>query len=224
MLQASIIGVAAVISLAIFGLAIYVLILLYREKGAGHAVLGFFVSPYPYIWGWINAKRLKIVDIMIFWTVFILLAIVFPIILTLTAASRMMATIDQTDFSTVSDTGTVSFTDTQLALGSEDAIPMGSVPMGGRVDSAIDDLFEVHSWTFTGKAGQAVTIQGNAVGGDGTDPRINVLGPDGGLLIGDDDGGQNMNALISSFTLPADGQYTIQVDVWQTGRYEIVLN
>jgi hypothetical protein len=111
-----------------------------------------------------------------------------------------------------------------LALGSEDAIDMGSIQVGGRVNGEISDLFAVHNWTFDGTAGQMITIQGNAANGDATDPRINLLGPDGTFLIGDDDGGQDANALISSFTLPANGQYTIQLDVWQMGRYEIILN
>jgi hypothetical protein len=224
MIQTGIFLVTAVLILATLGLGLYVLVLLYKEKGIGHALLGFFISPYAYIWGWINAKRLQMIDIMAVWTLVSIMAVAFPVVISVQEASKVLATIDPADFTTISDDGTIVFNDSQLALGSEDAIDMGSIQVGGRANGEITDLFAVHNWTFTGTAGQTVTIQGNAAGGDATDPRINLLGPDGALLAGDDDNGQDSNALISSFTLPANGQYTIQLDVWQTGRYEIVLN
>lgn len=224
MIQTGIFLLTAVLGLATFGLGLYVLIKLYQEKGIGHALLGFFISPYAYIWGWINAKRLQMIDIMAVWTVISIMAVAFPVVISLQEASKALAVFDPAEFATVTDGGTVVYSDPQLALGSEDAIPMGVVQIGGRANGEITDLFEVHNWTFNGSAGQTVTIQGNAFGGDSTDPRVNLLGPDGTLLAGDDDSGQDANALISSFTLPANGQYTIQIDVWQTGRYEIVLN
>ena len=224
MIQTGIFMVTAVLILATLGLGLYVLVLLYKDKGIGHALLGFFISPYAYIWGWINAKRLQMIDIMAVWTIVSILAVAFPVVISLQEASKALAAIDPAAFTTVSDDGTVVFSDPMLALGSEDAIPMGSIEVGGRVNGEITDLFEIHNWMFNGTAGQTVKIEGNAAGGDATDPRVNLLGPDGTLLAGDDDGGQDSNALISSFTLPANGQYTIQLDVWQTGRYEIVLN
>lgn len=224
MIQTGIMVVTAVLILATLGLGLYVLVLLYKEKGIGHALLGFFISPYAYIWGWINAKRLQMIDVMAIWTLVSIMAVAFPVVISIQEASKALATFDPADFTTVSDGGAVVFNDSQLALGSEDAIDMGSIQVGGRANGEITDLFAVHNWTFNGSAGQTVTIQGNAFGGDSTDPRINLLGPDGTFLTGDDDGGQDANALISSFPLPANGQYTIQIDVWQTGRYEIVLN
>jgi hypothetical protein len=101
---------------------------------------------------------------------------------------------------------------------------MGSIEVGGRATGEIDDLFAVHAWTFSGNAGQTVTIRASARGGDGADPRLNLLGPDGSLLAEDDDGGEGTAALINSFALPSSGQYTIHLDVWSTGRYEISLN
>lgn len=224
MIQTGILVVTAVLILAALGLGLYVLIMLYQEKGIGHALLAFFISPYAYIWGWFNAKRLQMIDVMAVWTVVSIMAVAFPVIISIQEAGKALAAIDPAELATFSDDGTVIYADPMLALGSEDAIPMGSIPVGGRVNGVITDLFEIHNWTFNGTAGQTVTIQGNAFGGDATDPRVNLLGPDGALLAGDDDGGQDANALISSFSLPATGQYTIQVDVWQTGRYEIVLN
>ena len=226
MAQTIILIITAVLSLIVLVLGLYVLVMLYREKGIGHAVLGFFVSPYTYFWGWFNAKRLQMIDIMVIWTVVFILAVAFPVIISVQEAAKALTAFDSSEF--VLDEngdGTFVFTnsDSNLALGSEDAVLKGAIQVGGRVSGEITDAFEVHSWTFNGTAGQTVTIQGNAAGEDSTDPRVNLLGPDGSFLVGDDDSGDEFNALISSFMLPVDGEYTIQIDTWQTGRYEIVL-
>jgi hypothetical protein len=47
---------------------LYVIVKLAQDKGAGHVVLGIFVSFYPFLWKW-NAGRLEMLDIMGFWTV-----------------------------------------------------------------------------------------------------------------------------------------------------------
>lgn len=226
MIQTISLIVTVVLSLIILGLGLYVLVLLYREKGIGHALLGFFFAPYAYFWGWFNSGRLKIIDIMVVWTIVFILAIAFPVVVGIQETAKALTALESGDFTMEEgDDGTIIFSnsDSGLAIGSEDAIAKGSIQVGGRVNDEITDAFEVHNWTFSGSAGQTVTIQGNAADGDSTDPRVNLLGPDGGLLIGDDDGGDDNNALISSFTLPVDGEYTIQIDTWQTGRYEIVL-
>lgn len=224
MMQTVILLLTVVLSLIMLGLGLYVLVKLYQEKGIGHALLGFFFSPYAYIWGWINAKRLQMIDIMAIWTVVFIMAVAFPVIISVQEAAKSLSAFDTADFSTNGEDGSFVFTSSDLPIGAEDAILMGSMQVGDRVNGEIDDLFEVHSWTFNGTAGQAVTIQANAAGGDSTDPRLTFLGPDSTLLTSDDDGGQDSNALISSFTLPANGQYTILIDVWQLGRYEIMLN
>jgi hypothetical protein len=223
MIQSGITAVIAILILATVAIGFYVLLLMYREKGLGHAVLGFIITPYSYVWGWLNAKRLKIIDIMFFWTVIMIIAIIFPIVISFQEAAKAINNFDTGEFATVNDDGSFSF-EPSLAIGNEDAIEMGSIGIGSGVEGRIDDLFAVQNWTFNGSAGQQVTIQANAANGDGTDPRINLIGPDGTLLTGDDDGGKNRNALISAFTLPASGRYIIQVDVWETGRYEITLN
>ena len=226
MIQTITLVITVVLSLLVLGLGIYVLVLLYREKGAGHAVLGFFFSPYAYFWGWFNAGRLKIIDVMVAWTIIFLLSIAFPVIVSVQEAAKMLTAMESGNFSAFEDgDGTIVFSDSDsgLALGSEDAIEKGTINIGGQVTDEMNDLFEVHNWRFNGTAGQIVTIRGNAAAGDSTDPRINLIGPDGTLLIGDDDGGEDVNALIASYTLPASGEYIIQVDVWQSGRYEIIL-
>ncbi len=223
MIQTVTFVVTAVLSLIVLGIALYILVLMYREKGIGHALLGFFFSPYGYFWGWFNAGRLKIIDIMIVWTVVFILSIAFPVIVSVQETAKLFTSIDSGDFTLEDGDGTFTFSNSDLPLGSEDAIHKGSIQVGGRVSDEITDSFEVHSWTFNGTAGQTVTVRGNAAGGDSTDPQVYLLGPDGGVLISDDDGGEDSNALILSFTLPANGEYTILIDTWQTGRYELIL-
>lgn len=52
---------------------IIVLIKLFQEKGPLHGILGFLCGLYTYIWGWMNASR----NIMLLWTLFIILYCVF---------------------------------------------------------------------------------------------------------------------------------------------------
>jgi hypothetical protein len=55
---------------------IIVLIKLFQEKGILHGILGFICGLYTFIWGWMNATRLGIKNIMIIWTLLLLLFIV----------------------------------------------------------------------------------------------------------------------------------------------------
>ena len=61
---------------------------------------------------------------------------------------------------------------------------------------------------FPGAAGQRVTIAARDFVGAGVDPLLALLGVDGHPLTGDDDGGGELDALIRSYQLPADGLYT----------------
>lgn len=56
--------------------AIIVLIKLFQEKGALHGILGFLCGLYTFIWGWMNAGRLGIKNIMIIWTILIILYLI----------------------------------------------------------------------------------------------------------------------------------------------------
>lgn len=56
--------------------ALIVLVKLFQEKGALHGILGFICGLYTYIWGWMNASR----NIMLLWTLFIILYIVFAML------------------------------------------------------------------------------------------------------------------------------------------------
>ena len=55
---------------------IIVLIKLFQENGVLHGILGLICSLYTFIWGWINAGRLNIKNIMMIWTVLIILGMV----------------------------------------------------------------------------------------------------------------------------------------------------
>jgi len=106
------------------------------------------------------------------------------------------------------------------------SIHRGSINVSQEVTDELNETSEAHDWTFEGSAGQRVTIHCTAAPGDDTDPRINLLGPGGELLANDDDSGSGWNALIANFGLPADGTYTIRVDVWGfgTGGYTLILD
>lgn len=58
---------------------IIVLVKLFQQKGALHGILGLICGLYTFIWGWMNAARLNIKNIMLIWTVLILLGIVFNV-------------------------------------------------------------------------------------------------------------------------------------------------
>ncbi len=60
-------------------------------------------------------------------------------------------------------------------------------------------------WTFSGIAGQRVTISMFA----DFDTYLELRGPEGTVLTSDDDSGGNMQSRISNFTLPQTGTYTI---------------
>lgn len=64
---------------------------------------------------------------------------------------------------------------------------------------------------FEGVAGERVTIAARDTLGSGVDPLIALLDPAGEPLLGDDDGGGELDALISDFELPADGMYLVLV-------------
>ncbi len=55
---------------------IMVLIKLFQEKGVLHGILGIICAIYPFIWGWINVGRLNIRNVMIIWSVCIVLGII----------------------------------------------------------------------------------------------------------------------------------------------------
>ena len=55
---------------------IMVLIKLFQENGVLHGILGLICGLYTFIWGWLNANRLNIKNIMIIWTLLIIVSII----------------------------------------------------------------------------------------------------------------------------------------------------
>ncbi len=66
------------------------------------------------------------------------------------------------------------------------------------------------AWQFDGSVGDVVTI---SVTSDDIDPYTELYGPDGELLIFNDDDGISFNSLIEGFALPTGGTY----ELWVTG-------
>ena len=78
---------AMVVGLANLILFIIVLIKLFQNEGALKGILGLICSLYTFIWGWMNANRLGIRNIMLIWTALIILGIILNVIGGATAAS-----------------------------------------------------------------------------------------------------------------------------------------
>jgi hypothetical protein len=55
---------------------IIVLIKLFQTEGALKGILGLICGLYTFIWGWMNATKLNIKNIMMIWTLLIIVAIV----------------------------------------------------------------------------------------------------------------------------------------------------
>ena len=55
---------------------ILVLIKLFKKEGVGLGILGIICGLYTFIWGWINHKKQKITNIMLIWTILIIVSLV----------------------------------------------------------------------------------------------------------------------------------------------------
>ena len=85
-------------------------------------------------------------------------------------------------------------------------------------------------YSFSGTAGQRVSITMNATGGT-IDPYVYLIGPDGYVTAQDDDSNGNVNSRIpfspNTFTLPETGTYILEATSFgtqQTGTYNINVN
>lgn len=55
---------------------IIVLIKLFQNEGALKGILGFLCGLYTFIWGWMNATKLGIKNIMLIWTLLFIVCLV----------------------------------------------------------------------------------------------------------------------------------------------------
>ena len=68
---------AMVVGLASFVLWILVLIRQFRDAGVLHGIIGIITCGiWTFIWGWINANRLNIRNLMLIWTALIILGLI----------------------------------------------------------------------------------------------------------------------------------------------------
>jgi hypothetical protein len=79
--------VASLIGLVAFGCFVYVLIKLFQNEGTGKGILGLICGLYTLVWGWMNAGKLGIRNIMLIWTATVVLAV----ILNVAATSLLVA-------------------------------------------------------------------------------------------------------------------------------------
>lgn len=66
---------------ALFGIGslvcfIMVLIKLFKQEGTMKGILGLICAIYTFVWGWINASKLNIRNVMLAWTVLVILGII----------------------------------------------------------------------------------------------------------------------------------------------------
>lgn len=69
----------------------------------------------------------------------------------------------------------------------------------------------LYNLPFEAEAGQVVSIAARQLPFSSADPLVVLVNAQRQALIGDDDGGGDLNAAISRFTIPADGEYTLIV-------------
>jgi hypothetical protein len=59
--------------LAAFVVQILVVVKMFQNAGALHGILGLICGLYAYIWGWMNSTKLGIRNLMIIWTILIII-------------------------------------------------------------------------------------------------------------------------------------------------------
>ena len=59
---------------------IMVLIQMFKNAGAVHGIIGILCSLYAFIWGWMNAGKLGIRNLMLAWTLILILYIILALV------------------------------------------------------------------------------------------------------------------------------------------------
>ena len=81
-----------------------------------------------------------------------------------------------------------------------------TIEYGQTVEGFLTEPDDVDAWTFDGEAGQVITVM---MSSSFLDSYLELYSPDGNFLIDDDDGGQEYDARIDRYILPASGRYVI---------------
>ena len=83
------------------------------------------------------------------------------------------------------------------------------------------------NYTFTGKAGDKLTLTMNAIGGD-IHPLLDLYDPQNRLIAEDDHSGGKGNAFLQGIVLPATGTYKLVASNKQpsgsTGKYSLIIS
>ena len=66
--------------LAAFVVQILVVVKMFQNAGVLHGILGIICGLYAYIWGWMNSDKLGIRNLMIIWTVLVIIAIILSLV------------------------------------------------------------------------------------------------------------------------------------------------
>ncbi len=78
----------------------------------------------------------------------------------------------------------------------------------------LDDSTPAEEWTFSGRAGQPISLIARTVSGD-LDPVIEVIGPGGTAIAQNDDLDSLVrDAGLEALRLPDDGAYTVRISRW----------
>ncbi len=106
---------------------------------------------------------------------------------------------------------TLTLTLADEVVSDDSAVVDGLLSYGDTVSGTITDTVYEQRFTFEGNAGDVVSIEVEAVDGS-LDTTLALLGPDGELLIENDDiDFTSTNSAIIDFELPTTGRYTIVV-------------
>ena len=70
---------------------IIVLVKLFQIEGVGKGILGLICAIYTFIWGWMKSKELGLRNIMIIWSLLIVLSIILNVIATSVAINAAMS-------------------------------------------------------------------------------------------------------------------------------------
>lgn len=101
------------------------------------------------------------------------------------------------------------------------------VEYGAQIYDSISVQGQECLYEFYGQAGDTVTIDMAADSYSDLDSWLDLRGPDGPILISDDDSAGDLNARIGNYALPQEGTYTIVARAAgdeTTGSFELALN
>jgi len=101
----------------------------------------------------------------------------------------------------------------------------GTIEYGQTVEEMLAEGMR-HGWFFQGDEGNVVTIAMSALG-DELDCYLGLYDPNGLALTDDDDSGEDLDALIEYYELPADGTYHIVAQgalFGEAGAYKLTLD